>query len=579
MEMVHVQGNDVRPYAIDDFTIAPGETYDVLVKIQKHTPYIIYAESIDTLGKAYGALVTDPQQSIDYNQVQVFPEPLPVTRDMMKNMMMSEMGQGSMNMPEHTMSQGTSMSGMKHHSMDMNMNMATAHQSSIQKEEGNHHNHSMQSSQMSSNEMGHTMQMDHAMSMPTEPSIIGDTISPANKKLLEVTTSGTKYQNLIAAVKTNDPNQPVDGVIRMELFGYMDHFIWFINGLPEYRAKPIMIEAGKRYRIIFTNNSMMRHPMHIHLHWFILRNGHGAFDPLLHTIEVPPGATAVADVDADASGQAFFHCHHLYHMMSGMARVFQYQSIIDIEKGTAKPENTVAQLAYINRPIVREDKVMPIDPALVHHPAGHHEGFYFANFLDMGEDPFHNIQSLTFKGLYGGDYNKLELYSDDAELNQGSIEAADLDIFYWHLINQFWAVKGGVNYFNQPSQTPYWQPGIGIEGLLPYFIATDERTYYHDGSVKFDLELSWDTQITNNFFIRLGLRGIFATKTVAQDEIGNGLNQMRFTVHPYYRLAPGLSIYTEYEREQDYGNLKSIRNNIGESSSEDRVSMGLSFIF
>src|SRR3990167_9559220 len=36
MEMVHVQCNDVKPYAVTDFTIAPGETYDVLFKIQKN---------------------------------------------------------------------------------------------------------------------------------------------------------------------------------------------------------------------------------------------------------------------------------------------------------------------------------------------------------------------------------------------------------------------------------------------------------------------------------------------------------------------------------------------------------------
>jgi CopA family copper-resistance protein len=33
MQMVHVQGNDVKPYAVDDFKIAPRETFDVLVKI------------------------------------------------------------------------------------------------------------------------------------------------------------------------------------------------------------------------------------------------------------------------------------------------------------------------------------------------------------------------------------------------------------------------------------------------------------------------------------------------------------------------------------------------------------------
>jgi CopA family copper-resistance protein len=628
MEMVHIQGNDVRPYTINDFTIAPGETYDVLVKIQKNSPYIVYAESIDTLGKAYGALVTDPQEPIDYTHVVPFPEPLPVTREMMKNMMMSQMEHGSMNgdmkadskmqgmgQPEpmqrtmshssHSMDAPTStgkMDSMANHSehpssstttatspaTKSNMNMSgIEHQSmamgAISSETipkmSNDHSTMSSHTPMQNGNMQHEVSIDHSMNMPTEPTIVGDKIVAPNKNLLDVVTTGTKYQNLIAAVKTNDPNKPVDGIIRMELFGYMDRFIWLINGLPEYKAKPIVIEPGKRYRIIFTNNSMMRHPMHIHLHWFILRNGHGAYDPLLHTIEVPPGATAVADVDTDASGQAFLHCHHLFHMMAGMARVFQYQTIIDIVNGSQKPEHIALQQDYVNRPIVREDEVVPIDPSLVHHPSGHHEGFYFANFLDVGADPFNNIQSLTFKGLYGGDYNKLELFSNDAELNQGKVEEADLDIFYWHLINQFWAIKGGANYFNQPSQTPYWQPGIGIEGLMPYFIATDERTYYHDGSFKFDLELSRDTQITNNFLIRLGIRGIIATKTISQDEIGSGLNQMRFIIRPYYRLTPGLSIFAAYEREQDYGELKNIRNDIGKSTEENRVTLGLSFIF
>ncbi|WP_457589154.1 multicopper oxidase domain-containing protein, partial [Legionella pneumophila] len=138
-------------------------------------------------------------------------------------------------------------------------------------------------------EQGMSMNDSMNMKMPIEPTIIGDKIEPLGSA--KAITLGTKYQELKAAVKTNNPNKPVDGIIKMELFGYMDRYIWFINGLPEYKAKPILIEPGKRYRIIFTNNSMMRHPMHIHGHWFILRNGHGAYDPLLHTIEVPPGAT------------------------------------------------------------------------------------------------------------------------------------------------------------------------------------------------------------------------------------------------------------------------------------------------
>lgn len=493
MQTVNVQGNDVAPYITENFTIAPGETHDVLVTINKDIPHIIYAESNDTLGKAYGALITDINTSIDYQHLPAFPEPLPTTRNM-----------------QHTMS------GMQMH----------------------HH------------------------AQASSPTL----------------TTGTKYQDLKAAVITNDSNIPIYKEIKMDLFGYMGHYIWFINGVREFDAKPIPLEPGKRYRIIFTNKSMMNHPMHLHGHWFILRNGHGTHDPLLHTIEVPPSATVIADVDTDASGQWFFHCHHLYHMVAGMARTFQYQTILAVEQGRMKPENIIQQQAYINRPIVRVDEVLPLDEKLIAHPAGHHEGFYWANFLDIGEDPFHNVQEVTFKGLYGRDYNKLQLFVNDAEVSKGSVDNADIDIFYWRLIGQFWAIKGGANYFYRPSRVPYWQPGIGIEGLLPYFIDTDLRVYHYSGSTKLDLELTRATQITNNFFIQVGVRGISATKTIQRAQIGTGLNETRFTLKPYYRLFPGFFLFVEYENTQGYSDFKRMQKNLGEETSENTLTFGISAI-
>ncbi|KTD19217.1 multicopper oxidase domain-containing protein [Legionella jordanis] len=598
MQVVHVQGNDVTPHNVDDFSIAPGETEDVLVKVKDHRPYIIYAESIDTIGKAMGALTTKPKQFVNYQDIIPFPEPKPVTRDMMANMMASMSHGDSMgSKPRATIHSNPSMlrtADHSHHKGDSAKSHQSAgasqsvkHSTPSMTGQKTHHNMNMHSAHPDkikaginvSKSMGNQSMPMHSMTMPTEPTLVGDRFTGFNAKAAKIKTIGTKYQSLKAAVKTNNPAKAVDSVIRMELFGYMDRYLWMINGLPEYRAKPILIEPGKRYRIIFTNNSMMRHPMHLHGHWFILRNGHGSHDPLLHTIEVPPGATAVADFDSDASGQWFFHCHHLFHMMAGMARVFQYETIIEVAAGQMKPERDISRSAYVNRPIVRVDEQIPLDRSLIPHPIGHPQGFFFANFLEVDADPFHNVQELTFRGLYGGDYQKLELFVNDAELNQGSVEDADIDIFYWHLLSQFWAIKGGVNYFNQPARSPYWQPGIGIEGLMPYFIETDLRTYYYNGSFKLDLELSRATQISNNLFIETAVRSILATKTVTRAELGNGLNQMRYTLRPFYRVMPGLGIYTKLEYDQYYGAFRKILNHSGESSSETTVSFGVAAIF
>lgn len=580
MQVVQVDGNDVHPFAIKDFTIAPGETYDVLVKIQNNDPYIIYAESIDTLGAAYGALVNSPNQLVNYKDVPPFSEPLPVTRGMM-SMMMGSMTRGTLpNRATHT--QAMNMQTSQVHSMN-----TMSHQMKM-----NSSSHSMtdmkmdtKKSEQTTDSMSHNMKMDHSMAMnntmdmnmPTEPGVIGDTIAPANSSF--ATSQGTKYDNLVGAVKTNNPDKPVTGVINMELFGYMDRFIWFINGVPEHKAHPIVLEPGKRYRFVFTNTSMMHHPMHIHGHWFILREGNGAYDPLLHTIDVPPGASMTADVDTDASGQWIFHCHLLYHMMSGMARTFQYSTLLEITKDEAKPQNIIKETSYHNRPIVRVDEVRPIDTMLVKHPMAHPDSLWLATFLDIGVNPVTNVGKITFKGLYGSDYNKLELFTNDAEIKKGKVENADMDIFYWHLLDQFWAIKGGVNYFYRPAQTPYLQPGIGIEGLMPYFIETDVRGYFYSGSAKLDIELSRDTQITNNFLIRVGIRSILASKTVTPAVIGSGLNQMQYTLRPYYRLMPGLNVFAEFERDQYYGSFRNLQRNIGDSTGENTLTFGLSILF
>lgn len=541
MRVIQADGNDVRPYPIQELNLAPGETFDVLLQIQKNKPYIIYAESRDKVGAIYGALITKDQHQVNYQHIEPFPEPQPVTRDMM-SFMMGNAHTGTL--PTLHGGKSSAPNKMKKQRPGRDINMP--------------------------------MMMGHDMNMPTEPTRKGDLLAPPDASYK--TSMGSKYDALTAAIPTNDPNKPIEAVIQMELFGYMGQFIWFINGEPEYRAHPILLKPGKRYRFIFSNTSMMHHPMHIHGHWFILRMGQNEFDPLLHTIDVPPGATMTADVDTDASGQWFFHCHMLYHMVTGMSRVFQYTTLLELTRGQTKPQEISNQGTYHNRPLVRIDELRPINTALVNHPMAHRAGLWRATFLDLGEDPFHNVQFITYKGLYGPDYNKLSLFTNDAEISKGRLTNADIDVFYWHLLNQFWAIKGGINYFNRPTPRPYWQPGIGLEGLMPFFIDTDIRAYLYGGSVKLDVELSRDTQISNNFFVRTGIRSILASKTVVRAAIGSGLNQMRYIIRPYYRLIPGLNVFVEYENEHDYGVFKRLEQHSTVSSVENTVTVGLSVL-
>ena len=113
---------------------------------------------------------------------------------------------------------------------------------------------------------------------------------------------------------------------------------------------------------------------------------------------------------------------------------------------------------------------------------------------------------------------------------------------------------------------------------MPYFIDTNLRAYLHEGSVKFDLQLSRDIQLTNNFFITPGIRSIAASKTVKDDEIGSGLNEMEYSVTPFYHIAPGISLFAEYTHERDHGRLKRIHRKEGESTRDDTLSFGISVV-
>jgi hypothetical protein len=69
---------------------------------------------------------------------------------------------------------------------------------------------------------------------------------------------------------------------------------------------------------------MMRHPMHLHGHDFRVLNGQGEYAPLKNVIDIMPMETDTIEFAANQSGNWFFHCHILYHMMAGMGRVFTY---------------------------------------------------------------------------------------------------------------------------------------------------------------------------------------------------------------------------------------------------------------
>ncbi len=114
--------------------------------------------------------------------------------------------------------------------------------------------------------------------------------------------------------------------VKLVLDGDMERYVWHINGKAIFEDRNIEIKQGQVIRFTMVNETMMHHPMHLHGHFFRVLNKFGERSPWKHTVDVAPHTTRTIEFMADEPGEWMLHCHNLYHMKTGMARVVKYSS-------------------------------------------------------------------------------------------------------------------------------------------------------------------------------------------------------------------------------------------------------------
>lgn len=136
---------------------------------------------------------------------------------------------------------------------------------------------------------------------------------------------GPPYDMLRALEPTIFSSELPVRTVRLTLDGDMERYVWTLNNKTLSESNSILVKAGEVVRFIMINRTMMHHPMHLHGHFFRVINAHGERSPLKHTVDVAPMATTVIEFYTGDVGDWFFHCHLLYHMKAGMARVVHYE--------------------------------------------------------------------------------------------------------------------------------------------------------------------------------------------------------------------------------------------------------------
>ncbi|MBN9349304.1 MAG: multicopper oxidase domain-containing protein [Chitinophagaceae bacterium] len=300
LTVVGNDGNDVEPVEVDRLIVGIAETYDIIVTIPQNMSYEFRATAEDRTKAASLWLGSGMKMKAPVLPHLKYFEGMKMMNDMMKmNGDMKDMGMD-----------------MSLQQMDMNNVMYPEITGEGKKDvEGEMKN-------MKMNEM----KMHDMKSMPADSS---KNMKMDNMDGMNMSQPGDivtlNYAMLRSTVKTTLPDGPTKD-LHFVLEGNMNRYLWTINNKTVNETDRILIKKGENVRIILTNNSMMRHPMHLHGHDFRVLNGQGDYAPLKNVIDIMPMETDTLVFAATESGDWFFHCHILYHMMAGMSRVFTYEN-------------------------------------------------------------------------------------------------------------------------------------------------------------------------------------------------------------------------------------------------------------
>lgn len=137
--------------------------------------------------------------------------------------------------------------------------------------------------------------------------------------------------------------------VKLILDGDMERYVWHINGKAIHQDTNIPITENEIIRFTFENKTMMHHPMHLHGHFFRVINKHGERSPLKHTVDVAPHSTRTIEFYSNEPGDWMLHCHNLYHLKTGMARVVKYSSFTprkNIQKWQKKDPHLLDHVYY-----------------------------------------------------------------------------------------------------------------------------------------------------------------------------------------------------------------------------------------
>ncbi len=317
--LVSADGLNVEPVQKNKTFIAVAETYDFIVTIPQNGKIEFRAMAQDGSGTATAFI----------GNGEVLPAEVVAKPDKIK--MMQQMAKMKMKMGAHALKFQPKKDERFEMKEEYGMNMGEMKM--------NHEENKMDMPKDSTmNEKMDHSKMDHSkmnMDMPKDSKMKMDDMKMEHSEMKGMQMDSMEGMDMFSEYNYDYLKSPEKTVynkdipvkeILLNLTGNMNRYIWSLNGVPLSETDQIKINHKEVTRITLNNLTMMHHPMHLHGHFFRVINKNGEYSPLKHTVNVPPMQEVTIEFYGNEYGDWFFHCHVLYHMMSGMARVFSYDT-------------------------------------------------------------------------------------------------------------------------------------------------------------------------------------------------------------------------------------------------------------
>ncbi len=482
MQVIAADGINIQPFYTDKLVFATAEAYDVLITVPEEGAAELRSTVSDVSGytSVYignGMVMKAP----DVPRINYF-RMLHEMNKMGVMSMKSTKDKGEMKGDMKGMDMGDTT--MMHGKQDMNMN-------------------------------GHRMDMGgHNMEMKKDVK----SNKPLNEQRSDMMGMDTKsmqmdgmdmefnYDKLRALDKTTLDSTKKWHEYKFKLTGNMLRYVWSIDNKTLSQADKILIKKGENVRFTFENTTMMRHPMHLHGHYFRLVNAQGEYSPLKHTFDIKSMETVTIEFEATEEQDWFFHCHILYHMMAGMARIVSYEG---------SEQNRFAKNGY--RKLKKEDNKLYswFDLSL------HSQGAWLEANVSNNKNALEFEGRADLKGNYETETHLLR-YLDKRQFFAAYIG-------YDFRENKTLALADKVD--SKDNRRVF---DIGVYYMLPMLIRSEWRVT-QTGKLRLQLERR-DLPLSNNLFLDLRAN-----------------TDKEYTVAVRYMISKYFSISTNYDSDYKWG--------------------------